>query len=186
MPRRTTNFCLIPICPSRIEQTVIQPDSKSNKLKSLHRWDTLYNLSQHGYQGSLPHQPQDPSPPPPLPPLPTSAFPTMMMMNSSSRTATSSSSATSHLATEPGNSEWPGNNSWHQQSLATAAGNNSGTYIPNWSDIFPPPPEGPPPPLDHSDSQANTPRSARRRQQVCNFVTQPRTNLFGHESKNRA
>ena len=119
---------------------------------------------------------QDPSPPPLLPPLPTSAFPTMMMMNSStSRTATSSSSATGGTGVasqhgDPGNMEWPaGNNSgcsWQQ----TAAGNNStgsGTYIPNWSDIFPPPPEGPPPPLDQPvDSPANTPRSARRRQQV--------------------
>ena len=56
----------------------------------------------------------------------------------------------------------------------TATGSSSGrsapgslgqTYIPNWSDIFPPPPDQPPPPS--ADSPPNSPRSiVRNRQQV--------------------
>ena len=113
--------------------------------------------------------PQDPSPPPLLPPLPTSAFPTMMMAaNSSSRTATSSSSAGGGDTSQCGD-VLPGNesNSGKWPAAAAAPGSHSSwqqssTYIPNWSDIFPPPPEGPPPP----ESPSNTPRSSRRRQQA--------------------
>ena len=46
----------------------------------------------------------------------------------------------------------------------SAAGSVGQTYIPNWSDIFPPPPEQPPP---SNESPPNSPRSVvRSRQQV--------------------